>query len=135
MAPKPPPALARIRQVSDAGNLVRFLAALILAFALWSWVTYQRDPEISKDVPSIPVAVVNLKPGLQVTSQLPSIEVWIEGPESILRNFGSGNVVAQVDLRDLLKPGVYTVPVKIHLPVDQLRAKQIIPKEVQVTLK
>lgn len=135
MALKPRPTLARARRFSDTGNLARFLAALILAFALWSWVTYQRDPEISKEVPSIPVAVVNLTPGLQVTSQLPSVEVWIEGPESILRNFGSGNVVAQVDLRDLRKAGAYQASVKIRLPDDRLRAKQIIPKEINITLK
>lgn len=135
MAPKPRPALARIRQFSDAGNLGRFLAALILAFALWSWVTYQRDPEVSKEVPSIPIAVVNLTSNLEVTSQLPSVVVWIEGPESILRNLGSGNVRAEIDLGDLRKPGVYPVPVKIHLPADQLRARQVIPREIHVTVK
>ena len=134
MAPRPHPTLARFRQFSDTGNLARFLAALILAFALWSWVTYQRDPQISKEIPSIPVAVVNLSPGLDVASQLPSVEVWIEGPESILRNFGSGNVRAEVDLGDLRKPGVYPVPVEIRLGVDQLRTKQVIPEEIYVTL-
>lgn len=135
MAPKAHPTLAKVRQLPDTGNVARFVAALLLAFALWSWVTYQRDPEISKEVPSIPVAVVNLPPGFQVTSQLPSVDVWIEGPQSILRNFGSGNVVAQVDLRDLHKAGTYSVPVKVRLPADQLRSKQVIPKEIQVTLK
>ncbi len=135
MAPKPRLTLARARRFSDTGNLARFLAALILAFALWSWVTYQRDPEISKEVPSIPVAVVNLTPGLQVASQLPSVDVWIEGPQSILRNFGSGNVRAEVDLGNLRKPGVYSVDVKIRLPADQLRAKQVIPPKIEITLK
>lgn len=135
MAPKPHPALDRVRQFSDTGNLVRFLAALMLAFALWSWVTYQRDPQISRAIPSVPIAVQNLSPGMEIAGQLPSVEVWIEGPESILGNFGSGNVVAQVNLEDKRQPGVYMVPVEIRLPVDQLRVKQVIPEEIHVTLK
>jgi YbbR domain-containing protein len=134
MLPRPHLTLDRVREFADAGNLARFLAALILAFALWAWVTNEQDPEISKTIPSIPVAAVNLPPGLQIVGQLPTVEVSVEGPESVIRNVGSGSIIVQADLRLLRVPDTYQVPLGVRLP-DGARLERVEPDKITVIVQ
>src|SRR5690606_14847616 len=86
------PVLTRLRQFLDTGNLFRFILALILAFALWAWVTSEQDPEISKVLPAVPVVATDVPDGFTVIGTLGTVEIRLQGPRSRINALAEGAV-------------------------------------------
>ncbi len=70
--------------------------SLFLAVALWFAVGGEERTETTL---SLPLEIVNLDPGLLITSEVPSgLQVRLAGPRSIVRSLAQSRVVHSVDL-------------------------------------
>lgn len=110
------------------------LSALILAIILW-FIAAGRSPRdlgANTRLISLPVAVVNVAPGLTVTEGPDDAQVWIDGPGLILMLQGN-RVELYVDASGVV-PGVHRLPVQVKAP-SSLQVKNIEPAEVDVRLE
>jgi len=73
-----------------------------------------------------------LRPGLQVTSPLPSVQVVFQGPASALRALGAGDFRATVNL-DGLGPGAHRATVEVDPPTG-ISVQAVNPRVIGVTL-
>jgi YbbR domain-containing protein len=73
-----------------------------------------------------------LRPGLQVTSPLPSVQVVFQGPASALRALGAGDFRATVNL-DGLGPGAHRATVDVDSP-SGISVQAVNPRVIGVTL-
>jgi YbbR domain-containing protein len=121
------------RRFFHTGNLLRFIVALVLAFALWAWVTYENDPEITRTIASLPVQTSNLSADLEVVGELPVVDVHLQGPQSILQPMERESVQAIVDLGDIVEPGEHEVEVDVATP-SGIRVRDVRPGSVIVHL-
>ena len=127
-------AWARLRNFFDRGNLVRFLISLILAFALWAWVTAQNDPEITRTIPAVPVQEVNLNGALTVVGPLPTVQILVAGPSSRVGPLEFGPLQVTVDLHDVTQPGTYTRPVTVKAPTET-RVTDVTPSSITLQVE
>ncbi len=125
--------LNRIRRFFDAGNLIRAIVALILAFTLWAWVTAEQDPEISRTIPSVQVTATHVPKSMQVVGDLPHVEIRLEGPQSKLQSLETGQIQAVVDLGSVKQPGTVSADVQITAP-SRIRVRSVNPSKVDVHL-
>jgi len=125
--------LTSIRRFFDTGNLLRAVVALILAFALWAWVTAEKDPEITRTIPSVQVTVKEPSKSLQVVGDLPRVEIRLQGPQSQIQSLETGDIQADIDLSSIKRAGVATLGVDVIAP-GRIRVRQVTPESVQVTL-
>lgn len=126
--------LTRAQGVLETGNLARFLVALILAFALWAYVTNKNDPETSRTIPAVPVSAVNVPKSLRVIGPLDTVEVGLRGPQSRINAIDTGIVVAQVDLQNISKPGTYFLTVHVSAP-SGVDVREVTPAKIQVQVE
>ncbi len=115
--------LNRIRRFFDAGNLIRAIVALILAFTLWAWVTAEQDPEIGRTIPSVQVSAINVPKNMQIVGDLPHVEIRLQGPQSKIQALETGQVQAVVDLGSVKQPGTVTVDVDVTAAEPYSRAQ------------
>jgi len=123
-----------LRQFLDTGNLFRFILALILAFALWAWVTNEQDPEISKVLPAVPVVATDVPDGFAVIGTLGTVEIRLQGPRSRINALEEGAVRATVDLSDIEEPGLHQVRVSVDVP-SGVRVRSVQPSQITVQLE
>ncbi len=121
--------LNRIRRFFDAGNLIRAIVALILAFSLWAWVTAEQDPEITRTIPAVQVTAQHVPKNLQVVGDLPRVEIRIEGPQSKLQTLDSSQIEATVDLSSVKQPGQVSLSVNVDTP-SRVRVRSITPSKL-----
>lgn len=126
--------LTSLRQFLDTGNLFRFILALILAFALWAWVTSEQDPEISKVLPAVPVVATNVPEGFVVVGTLGTVEIRLQGPRSRINALEEGDVRATVDLSDIEEPGLHQVRVSVDVP-SGVRVRSVQPSHITVQVE
>lgn len=131
---------AKVRHtLIDNGNLVRFLVALILAFAFWAYVTNMNDPETSRTIPAVSVSAIHVPSGLRVIGPLDTVEIRFEGPRSQVNALGSGEINAYVDLKGVDLKGIdksgtsYLLTVHADAP-SGLHVNDISPAQVPVTV-
>ncbi|MGH9175733.1 MAG: hypothetical protein ACRD1H_15315, partial [Vicinamibacterales bacterium] len=62
--------IERLRRFADTGNAVRFFLSFVLAFALWAWVTNERDPEQTYRASQVLVSAVGIPDGLELVGSL-----------------------------------------------------------------
>jgi len=97
------------------------LLALALAVALWLAVT--RDP-VTEVAVDIPIQFHNIPGNLEINSEtVPRAQIWMRGPERVVRNLQPSGVYAEIDLSGM-RPGERT----FDLTADQIRQ----PKELEV---
>lgn len=123
----------RLRRYLDAGSAARMLLSVILAFTLWAWVTKQRDPEQTYRGTQVQVVARDTPEGLQVVGSLPTVNLTLKGPRSVIRRTDAGAVTAYVDLSAADRPGTYPRAVKIDSP-SGMRVKESDPATIQVEL-
>lgn len=123
--------LAELSRYLGADNLARMLIALVLAFALWAWVTARNDPETQRTFAPVQVTATGLDPALVVVNQLPSVQVRVQGPRSQIEALENGSIQATIDLSDIETPGVYTRRVEVRTP-RFIRVREVTPREVTV---
>lgn len=126
-------AWASLRSLFSADSLARFVISLVLAFALWAWVTERNDPEIARTLPAVQVTVQHLSPDLAILSELPTVEVRLQGPQSELQALESGSITAVVDASAVHAPGTYTLPVQVRAP-RFIRVQDVVPAQVTVQI-
>lgn len=98
--------------------LSRLVISVLIAIALWSWVTLSRDPETTRSFGDVQVEVMNLRPELIVVGDVPSVTTHFTGTRSETQALTSTSARAWVDLSELEEPGSYTVDVEIDEPRD-----------------
>jgi YbbR domain-containing protein len=95
----------------------RLLLAVVLAVALWVYVTSQENPVRMVRIDNVPITAVGLAPGYVLTPPLGTASVDIQGLDSDLHGVTAGDIQAMVDARKLVPgPGTYLLPVVIKLP-------------------
>jgi diadenylate cyclase len=99
------------------------LKLLALALAVALWLAVARDPvaEVAVDVP---VEFHNIPENLEINSEsVPRAQIWMRGPERIVRRLRPADVYAEIELRGM-RVGERT----FDLTADQIRQ----PKELEV---
>lgn len=94
------------------------LLSIVIAFALWLYVTTVVSPEYTGDVRNVPVSLdgesILIEKGLMlITDELPTVTVTLTGYRSDIVNINAGNLTATADLTAINEPGthnlIYTV--------------------------
>ncbi len=98
---------------------LRFLLALILAFALWVFVSYTQNPDRSIAYENVPVDLEGLAPGLVVIdkeglprAQRPEVDITVLADDETVRNVRASDLRPFVDLTGR-GPGEHNVPVNV----------------------
>lgn len=125
--------IERLRAFADTGNLLRFLLSLILAFALWAWVTNENNPEQTYIANNLQVEVRNMATDLQIVSPLEVVEVKVQAPRSVIQSLDPSQIVAWVDLSGRSGPGTESEEVRVDAP-DGVRTTTVTPDEIQVEI-
>ncbi|RIK42612.1 MAG: hypothetical protein DCC58_10790 [Chloroflexi bacterium] len=123
--------ISRIRAGMTTTNVVRYLLSFVLAFTLWAWVTAQRDPEQTYQANQLAITLVNLPDTLAVVGSLPTVDVRLEGPQSIIQTIDTGSIRAVVDMSGADQPGEYRRDVRVEAP-DGLRRITSTPDSVVI---
>lgn len=118
-----------LKRVVGTGNLIRFLLSFVLAFALWAWVTVERDPEQTYRAPDVPVASQGLPQELSLVNGIEPVEVTLYGPRSVIQTIDSAAIRAFVDLSDIDSAGEYTREIEVDVP-DGIRKVETEPETV-----
>jgi YbbR domain-containing protein len=122
-----------LRRFADTGNAVRFLLSLICAFALWAWVTVDRDPEQTYRATQVPVAADNIPSGLELVGVPQPVDLTLQGPQSVIQTIDAGSIRAYVDLSNVDGPGTYERRVRVDAP-GGIRRTTVVPETVIVEL-
>lgn len=125
--------IERLRRFAGTGNAVRFFLSFILAFALWAWVTNERDPEQSYRASQVPVSAAGVPEGLELVGALPAVDVTLQGPRSVIQTIDAASLSAEVDLDDVDGPGQYKREIHVNAP-DGIREIATEPTTITVEL-
>jgi YbbR domain-containing protein len=126
-------ALGNIRRFFDTGNLLRFLVSMVLAFGLWAWVTYENDPETTRVLGGIPVSIDNLPTDFEIVGDPPTVDITVQGPQSIVTPMERDAVVARADMTEVENTGSHDVDVNVDVPSD-VRVREVVPESVSVEI-
>lgn len=126
--------IERMKRFADTGNAVRFFLSFILAFALWAWVTNERDPEQSYRASQVPVSAVGLPENLALVGAVPAVDVTLQGPRSVIQTIDAASLTAEINLEDVEDPGQYEdVEVHVNVP-DGIRKVTTDPETIAIEL-
>lgn len=125
--------IERFKRFADTGNAVRFFLSFILAFALWAWVTNERDPEQSYRASQVPVSAVGVPDDLALVGSVPAVDVTLQGPRSVIQTIDAASLTAEINLEDVDGPGDYEREVHVNAP-DGIRTVTTEPETITVEL-
>lgn len=112
-------------------NTLRLLS-LLLAFALWIYVSNEQNPFRDKVI-SINLEHTGTTQDILITGGMPdSVRVKVQGNRSQLTNLAPGDFRAVVNIPEG-KTGEMVLPVQVSAPAG-LRVAQVIPEEVNLTI-
>jgi YbbR domain-containing protein len=123
----------RFRRFADTGNAVRFFLSFVIAFALWAWVTNERDPEQSYHASNLPVSVVGIPDHLELVGEVSDVDVTLQGPRSVIQTIDAASLTAEINLEGVEEPGKYTEEVTVNVP-DGIRKVTSEPETITVEL-
>jgi YbbR domain-containing protein len=126
-------ASANVRRFFDTGNIIRFVVSMILAFGVWAWVTYENDPETTRVLGGIPVTLQNLHPDFEIVGDPPTVDVTVQGPQSVITPMERDAVIAYVDMEDIQERGTHELDAQVNVPAD-VRVRDVVPDEVRVEI-
>src|SRR5262249_29925511 len=79
-------------------DMGRALFAVALAVLLYFVALSETNPEGRNQTSfSVPVQIVNVQPGLVVTTPTPSVRLWVRAPLSVFSRLRADSFTAQVD--------------------------------------
>ena len=113
-------------------NLGLKITALLIAVAIWLYVSQSQGPEVTKSF-IVPVQTRNLPENIANTTTLPNVTVTLRGSKILLEKIREENVNAYVDFLDK-KQGKDQVFVKVDFP-QTVRLVDIDPNAVSVDLQ
>jgi YbbR domain-containing protein len=125
--------ISRLGAAFSTANVVRYLLSFVLAFTLWAWVTAQRDPEQTYQANQLAITATNLADSLNLVGSLPTVDVRLEGPQSVIETIDTGSIQATIDLAGADIPGAYERDVQVTAP-EGLRNIEVTPETVIVEL-
>jgi YbbR domain-containing protein len=115
-------------------NLARLILSLIIAFAIWAFVTNERDPDRSQVFQNLEVSgAETIPPQFQIVDPIPEVSVAVKGPESVVRTITAATIQPRIDLSKISSPGRHEIPVEVNLP-DGLRDIEVLPETIQVNV-
>jgi YbbR domain-containing protein len=114
------------------------LAALsvVLAFALWIFVTDAENPTSVRVMPEdVTVQPVNVPDDVAVDGQIPTVRVRVKVAEDVFESLDPADFEATVDLEGLTV-GDYTLPVQVRTLTGRggLTVEGVLPEEIDVHL-
>src|SRR5690606_1224907 len=78
-------------------NIARLVLSLIIAFAIWAFVTNERDPDREQTFSDLEIqGSETLGANFQVVDSFPTVDVTVKGPESVVQSMTSANVVPTI---------------------------------------
>jgi len=108
------------------------LLSLLLAFALWIYVSNEQNP-VREKVLNISLEETGLAQNLVIIGGMPeSVKVRVQGNRNQLTNLAPVDFKAVVNIPEG-KTGDFTVPVQVSTPTG-LRVAQVIPDEVRLSV-
>lgn len=108
------------------------LLSLLLAFALWLYVSNEQNP-LREKILTIDLEQIGLEQNLIITGGVPdSVRVKVQGNRSQLANLVPGDFRALINI-PAGKTGELSIPVQVSTPTG-LRVTQVIPDEVSLTV-
>ena len=113
-------------------NVARLILSLIIAFAIWAFVTNERDPDRSETYTDLEIqGSETLGDHFQVVDSFPTVDVTVKGPESVVQSMTAANAVPSVDLSHIDDAGTYDVEVQVTAP-SGLRDIDVDPEVITV---
>ncbi|HWQ12869.1 MAG TPA: CdaR family protein, partial [Roseiflexaceae bacterium] len=99
--------------------ILRVIMATLLAFALWVFVSYTQNPDVTSSFDSVPVEIEGLAPGVLVVDKdgqprtgRPTVDLTVDADEETLRNLTVSDLRAFVDVSGR-GPGEHSVPINV----------------------
>ena len=128
--------LGRSAVLAVAQNLGLAALALLLAIALWLFVTDRENPTEARTFNSaIPIELVNVPSELAVSNvSETSVRIRIEGSQNELDGLDSEDFRATADLGGLAA-GVQSVVVEVEPPNGRVNVVDVTPARIEVTLE
>ena len=108
-------------------DVTRLIASFILAVLLWGWVSLATDPEVSRLFPDLPLQYEPLPPDLQLVTTLPTVDVRLTGPESVIEDITADEIRVWIETGDIDEPDTYDLPVQVDTP-DGVRKREAFPE-------
>jgi YbbR domain-containing protein len=108
--------------------------SFLVAIALWFYVGMEQNPNISVNIPNIPLKVQNMGSTLTMTSlSTETVSIRVKGRSGILSGISAKSAQAYIDLEGV-KAGTQVLPVQVVVPPN-VELVGVVPAEVQVTLE
>ena len=107
--------------------------SIVLAVALWVFVTDQENPDVTGTVDGVAVEEVNLPSNQGVCSPESEVRVRVEAPESVLEDLGADDFMASVDLSGVTSQEA-DVPVDVVTDRSRVQIVDVLPSRVTVQL-
>lgn len=125
------PAYRSVRENTGLAGL-----SVVLAFALWIFVTDAENPTRTRVLPvDLPVEPVHVDPGVVVANDLGTVRVRISVEEDVFASLTAADFEATVDLEGITV-GTYQRPVAVRRLTTRggLRIEEVLPDKVEVVL-
>ena len=111
--------------------------SLVLAFALWIFVTDTENPTRTGVLPlDLTIEPVNMAGDVVVASELVTVRPRVRVAQNVWESLTPADFKALVDL-DSLRPGLYELPVKLTTVTSRggLRVIEAVPSQIEVQLE
>jgi YbbR domain-containing protein len=113
-------------------KVARLVLSLLIAFAIWAFVTNERDPDRTSTFTGLEVqGSQTLNPEFQIVESFPSVSVTVKGPQSVVQPMTNATLTASVDLSGISEAGTYEVDIDLAAP-DGLRDVDYEPETIAV---
>lgn len=108
--------------------------SFLVAIALWFYVGMEQNPNISVNIPNIPLKVQNMGSTLTMTNlSTETVSIRVKGRSGMLSGISAKSAQAYIDLEGV-KAGTQVLPVQVIVPPN-VELVGVVPAEVQVTLE
>jgi YbbR domain-containing protein len=78
-------------------------------------VAIEDTTNTAQTIPSLPVEILDLDPGLTATIDPETVSITIDAPQSVLQSLAASDIKVRVSATDL-EPGIYTVELEVSVP-------------------
>jgi YbbR domain-containing protein len=112
-------------------NLAWILLSLILSISLWIFVTFQKNPELTQTIGSIPVEIQNEPKTVVIQPETGSVQVRISAPSDVWPQLKLDRFKAVVDA-SRVGPGVQQVQVQVTTTDPRVRVEGSDPEQISL---
>ena len=109
------------------------LFSLFLAIILWLYIAGGENPTVENFI-DISLTQTNLSEDLAIKEFPTNASVGIKGPENIINNISSHQIIGIVNFSEISKEGLYKLKVEV-VPPKKTQITRIIPSEIKVEVE